>query len=130
MDDHSTVEREAYQPGGGTYWTAGLVDAARPIFEGRGTLEEVLRVYEGVGGEVGDEGEDGEWEMHIEMGDMFLHPRTWGIFLRNIAYTIAPALAEANDMTVEEAEAQIRAGLRWRSRRGRPHTGGVDVQAT
>jgi hypothetical protein len=82
------------------YWTAGLKRSGRPSFNW-GTLEEVMCVHEGMGA-------DGLWQIHVEISDIRTHPETWGVFLSNVAQTIAGELAEANGMSCEEAERCIR----------------------
>jgi len=63
-----------------------------------------MRVHEGLG-------RNGGWEMHVEISDIVTHPKSWGTMLAAIAHTIAPTLAKANGMTLDEVMCWIKGGF-------------------
>jgi hypothetical protein len=77
-------------------WTADLVPQERPNVD---SYETTLCVHELAP------------QLIVEISDIVTHPESWGAYLGDIAWVISGALAEANDMTQQEAMALIRKGF-------------------
>lgn len=72
------------------------------LAEANDEIEPSLVVYE--------DREDG-WRIILDMADIMDHPHSWGVFLADVARAIGRELAGPNEMTVEEARAEVCAGF-------------------